>query len=67
MTTKIEITITENDNVYFIYLYKEKTLINKFQVDKEHASIKGSKFVEAVCSVISNSVTRIIQSLLKGG
>lgn len=66
MTTKIEITITENDNVYFIYLYKEKTLIDKFQVGKNTASIKDSKFVQSVCDVIGRSVTHIIQSLLKG-
>lgn len=67
MTTKIEITITENNDVVFIYMYKEKTLINKFEIAKDILPGKSNILIKNICSGLSHSLQRIIESLIKGG
>lgn len=66
MTTKIEISITENDNVYFIYVYREKTLLHKFELGKKTTDPKRSRFIDTMCHLIGESVTRIVKNLIKG-
>ncbi len=66
MTTKIEITVTENDNVYFIYVYREKTLLHKFELGKKTTDPKQSRFIETMCTLIGQTVTRIVKNLIKG-
>ncbi len=66
MTTKIEITITENDDVIFVYMYKEQTLIKKFQVAKSLIPLKGKHFTKNVCDAIGSNLARIIKSILEG-
>jgi len=66
MTTKIEITITENDNVYFIYLYKERTLLHKFEIGKIRKNPTEVRFMNRVCTLLGESVTGLVKSLLKG-
>lgn len=67
MTTKIEISITENDDVIFVYMYKEKTLINKFEIAKDILRLRGKYFAKNVCDAMGSNLSRIIQSLIKGG
>lgn len=66
MTTKIEITITENDDVIFVYMYKERTLIDKFEIAKNILSGGTKTFTKNVCDAMGNSLSQIIQSLIKG-
>lgn len=67
MTTKIEITITENDDVIFVYMYKEQTLIEKFKVAKSLLPGKGKHFTKNICDAIVSSLFRSIKSIIEGG
>lgn len=66
MTTKIEITITENDDVYFIYVYKEKALLHKIQIQKDNNTLGYLQFITNTCHLVGETVTRIIKGVLKG-
>lgn len=65
MTTKIEITITENDNVVFVYMYKEKTLLHKFEVAKDILRNSSNSFAYRICEAMGKSLTEIIKSLIQ--
>lgn len=66
MTTKVEITITENDQFIFVYMYKERTLISKFEIAKDILTGGTKLFTKNVCSAMGDSLARIIESLIKG-
>ena len=67
MTTKIEITITENDSIYFIYVYRESTCLHKFKITKNPTTPRQTRLKNTVCKLVGESVTRLIEGLLKGG
>lgn len=67
MTTKIEITITDNDDIIFIYVYKEKTLIDKYEIDKDIPRTKQKKLIENICFHMGHTISQVIKSLFSGG
>ena len=67
MTTKIEITITENDDVIFVYMYKEKTLIKKFQVAKVLMTGGTKTLVKNMSDAMGKTLANLIQSIIEGG
>lgn len=67
MTTKIEITITENDDVVFVYMYKEQALLHKFSIPKKLLATRSKEFAYKICEGMGKSLTKIIQSIIEGG
>ncbi len=67
MTTKIEITITENDSIYFIYVYRETTLLHKFEISKYPTTPFEVRCRKNVCSSIAKTIIRVVEKLLVGG
>lgn len=67
MTTKIEITITENDDHIFIYVYKQTTLMAKFNLSKNSGVQAHRSFVDKICTAVGITLRRVMKNMLEGG